>query len=204
LTSMNLIGRAKGILTNPKGEWAVIAAENAPVVEILVPYLLVFALVPTLGKFVGYGLIGYKIPFIGYVSGIIGTGIAQGVVSFISTVAGALLMAYVIDILAPLFLGTRNFSKAFELIVYAYTPVLMAGIFYVVPSVLGVLVLLTGTYSLYLFYVGVKPMMQIPDDKVAGYFIVSFVVVITIAFVVSLILGTVFLSSSLIGAEMRT
>jgi hypothetical protein len=72
-----------------------------------------------------------------------------------------------IDALAPLFGGRRNFDSAFKLAVYSYTPVWLAGIFLLAPGLrfLGLL----GFYGAYLLWIGVPQLMKTPVPSVTTY-----------------------------------
>jgi len=185
---MNIVQRAKGIILKPKEEWEKISQENNSHSTILINYLIPLALIPAIASLIGYGLIGYG-PFSS-----LSFGIKHAIIMLVSTIGGAYLTAFIIDILAPSFGAEKNYDKAFALVVFAYTPQLVAGVFYILP-VLGVLALLAGLYGLYVLYLGIKPMMKSPDDKVTVYFIVSLVVVIVVYFVLSSILTSIFIGS---------
>jgi hypothetical protein len=57
--------------------------------------------------------------------------------------------------------------------------------------------LLAGLYSLYLLYMGFKPLMKTPDDKVMTYFVVSLVVMVVVFFVISTILTRMIIGNPL-------
>jgi hypothetical protein len=191
---MNIVERAKNILIKPKDEWNVISQESTSVAQLATTYLLVLALIPAAAQFVRYGIFGYNIPFIGHVPGSITYGIRQAVVSYIGSAGGAFLSAFIIDILASNFASQKNFEKAMQLVVYSYTAMFVAGVFYLIPG-LGILAFIGGLYGLYILYLGLKPMMQTPDDKVTVYFIVSLAVIIVVSAVLSVVLGTILLAS---------
>jgi hypothetical protein len=89
-----------------------------------------------------------------------------------------------------------------QLVVYSYTASFVAGVFYIIPG-LGILAMLGGLYGLYILYLGLKPMMQTPDDKITVYFVVSLLVIIVVTVVLSLILGAILLTSAAVaGAAM--
>lgn len=50
---MEILYKIKSILFNTRDEWAVIEAENAPHTSVFFKYLLILALIPTLGFFIG-------------------------------------------------------------------------------------------------------------------------------------------------------
>ncbi len=182
---MNIVERAKGIIFKPKEEWEKISQEPNSNSVILTSYLIPLALIPAVFSLIGYGLIGYG-PFSSLTFGI-----KHAVISLVITIGGAYLTAFIIDILAPSFNAEKNFNRAFALVVFANTPQMVAGIFYILP-VLGVLALLAGLYGLYVLYLGMKPMMKTPNEKVTVYFIVSLIVVIAVYFVLSSILTSIF------------
>jgi hypothetical protein len=185
---MNLVERAKKILFEPKKEWLVIEQENTSIAQLTTSYLIPLALIPAIASFIGYGLIGIEVPFFGHV-GSVSWGIRQAIVSLITTIAGAFITAFIIDALAPNFGATKNLNKAFQLVVFAYTPSMVAGIFLIYPA-LAILTSLAGIYGLYLLYLGIGPMMKPPQDKITTYFVVSLIVTILVFIVLGLILSS--------------
>ena len=185
---MNIVQRAKGIILKPKEEWETISQENSSTTSILTSYFIPLALIPAIASLIGYGLIGYG-PFSS-----LAFGIKQAVIMLVTLIGGAYLTAFIIDVLAPSFGAEKNYNRAFALVVFAYTPQMVVGIFYILP-VLGVLAMMAGLYGLYILYLGMKPMMKAPDDKVTVYFIISLVVVIVVYFILSSILSAVFVGS---------
>ncbi len=183
---MNIFERAKKIIISPKEEWAVIDQENTSVTDLIIKYLIPLALIPAIASFIGFGIFFKFSSF--------SLGLKYAIIYLVTYIGGALLTAFIIDALAPSFASTKDFRKAFQLVVYSYTPVMVAGIVMIFPS-LSVLVLIAGLYSLYLLFIGIKPLMKTPDDKVAIYFIVSLVVLIVVYFVVSAVLTRIFIGN---------
>ena len=192
---MNLVERAKKIILQPKTEWVVIEQESIQPAQLVSSYLIPLALIPAIASFIGYGFIGIEVPFFGHV-GSVSFGIRQAIVSIITTIGGAFLSAFIIDALAPNFGSVKNFNKAMQLVVYSYTPTMVAGIFYILPS-LSIIATLAGIYGLYLLYIGIGPLMKTPQDKVTGYFVVSLVVAILVFVILSAILGALIIGNSL-------
>ncbi|MHC1703300.1 MAG: Yip1 family protein [Tenuifilaceae bacterium] len=186
---MNLVDRAKNIILKPKSEWIVIDQENTSVISLAFSYLIPLAFIPAIAAFIGYGVFGMT-----FFGPSINLGIKQAIITFFSTFFGAFVSAYVINTLAPNFDSTKDFSKAFKLVVFSYTPIMLAGAFQAIP-VLGVLSIV-GLYGLFLLYMGIKPMMKTPDDKVTIYFIVSLLVIIAVYFILITILATIFIGKN--------
>jgi len=186
---MNLVDRAKNIILKPKEEWNVIDQEDTSVSSLIATYLFPLALIPAAAAFIGYGVIG-----VAFFGPVLSWGVKQAIISFITTIVGVYISAYIIDMLAPNFGSTKDFRKAMQLVVYSYTAVMLAGAFQAIP-VLGILGIL-GLYGLYLLYIGIKPMMKTPDDKVTTYFIVSLVVIFAVYFVLGSILTLILIGKT--------
>ena len=178
---MNLVDRAKNIILKPKDEWTLIDQEDTSVATLIVTYLFPLALIPAIAAFIGYGVIG-----VAFFGPILGWGIKMAIISLVTTIVGVYISAMIIDILAPNFGSIRDFRKTMQLVVYAYTPIMLAGAFQAIPA-LGVLGIV-GLYGLYLLYVGIKPMMKTPDEKVTVYFVVSLLVIFAVYFIIGAIL----------------
>ena len=192
---MNIVDRVKNILLNPKQEWEVIEKESTPTEKLVTGYLLLLAIIPAIGNFIGYGLVGYRVAFFGGVVRSFEMGLRQAVAGFITPVISVFVAALVINLLAESFGSKKDFRRAMQLVVYSYTPAMVVGVFYIIPS-LGILASLLSLYGLYLLYIGLKPMMQTPADKVTGYFIVSLLVMIVVSIVVGAILSVIFIGRS--------
>src|SRR5581483_11267622 len=86
---------------------------------------------------------------------------------------------FIIDALAEMFGGRKNFNSAFKVAAYAPTASWVAGVFALIP-VLSVLTIL-GLYSLYLLYLGLPALMRTPPDKAIGYVIAVIVAAIIVS-----------------------
>ena len=192
---MEIINRVKNILITPKTEWTAIEGENTPHAKLFTTYVLPLAVIPAIAAFIGYGLIGYSI--FGIRVGSIGLGIRQAIIQFIVSAGGVYLTAVIINFLAENFGAKKNFDKAFSLVAYAYTPMFIGGIFYILPS-LSILASLAGIYGLYLLYIGLKPLMNSPEDKTTVYFVISLLAMIVVYSVLGFVLGMVLINAAVL------
>nr|WP_321374686.1 Yip1 family protein [uncultured Bacteroides sp.] len=183
---MNTIERAKNIILSPKTEWKVIETEEITSSKLLTSYLLLLALIPAICGFIGYGLVGYNV--LGAHFGSIDLGIRHAATSYVSMIAGVYLTAFIINKLAPKFSSLENFDKAFQLVVYSYTPMFVAGVFYLFPS-MSTIAGIFGLYGLYILYIGLAPMMKTPEEKVTSYFLTSIIALVVISLLLSIALG---------------
>ena len=192
---MSLQSRVIGILTTPADEWRTVAAEPADVAGLLRDYAAPLAAIPAVCSFLGLTVIGMPAGFFGRFRISPVRGFVNMILTFVMALVGAWIAAIVVEKLAPTFQSKGNTTQALKLVVYAMTPVWVAGVLHLVP-VLGVLTILAALYSIYLFYLGLPVVMSTPTAQVIPYMVVSAVVVI----VVSLVLGAVTTAVAGVGA----
>ena len=184
---MNLVERAKNILLTPKTEWEAVAAEEPNIQQILLGYVLPLALIPTIATIIGWGVIG----MFGFTS--FTYGIAMGLVQIINAFLSVIIAGFVIDALAPSFGSQKNMGRAVQLVAYSMTPIWVAGILNILPTI-GWLAGLIGLYGLFLMYLGLAPLMKTPEDKKVGYLVVSIIILIVVYFVIAAILTAILMA----------
>ena len=186
---MNLIERAKNILLTPAKEWDVIKGEQLTIADMFTKYAMLLAAIPAIAGFIGYSLIGISYGF-GTFRVPIGTSLVWAILQYILSVGGVFLIAFIMDALAPTFGCTKNLTAAVKIVVFSYTAAWVAGIFNIIPS-LGILVGLASIYSLFLMYMGLQKVKDVPKDKMVGYFVVTIIAAIVVYFVIGIIVGAV-------------
>jgi Yip1 domain len=181
---VNAAFRAQAILADPAAEWAKIERESGDAAYLLTGYVAVLALIPAIFGFVGACVVGAVTPDAQTVRAPILVGLFGAVFGYVATCATVLVLGLVIDLLAPLFGGRRDFDSAFKLAVYSYTPVWLAGVFLLAPGsrFLG----LTGLYGVYLLWTGLPQLMKSPRPKIPGYT----AVIVGCALVATLVVAT--------------
>jgi len=188
--SPNLIARATNILKQPAVEWPIIAAEPADVAGLMQGYAAPLAAIPAICRWIGFTMVGLTVPFFAtYRVGVV-RGFANAVVSWVLALVGAYIAAVVIEKLAPTFKSSGTTTQALKLVVYAFTPVWVAGVLYLVPA-LSPLVIIAAIYAVYLFYLGLPVLMQTPSDQVIPYMIVSALVVIVVTMCLAVVTAVI-------------
>jgi len=181
---MNLVDRAKNIITSPKTEWEVVASEQPDVNGIFIGYVLPLALLSAIASFIGYGLVG-----IGFLSGIT-FGLAYGLISLLSTVIAVYITALIVNILAPNFSSEKDMGRAMQLVAYSYTPAWIGGLLNIIP-VIGWIGGLFGLYGIYLMYLGFPHTMKTPEDKTVVYMIVTAIILIVLYMILGAIIASI-------------
>ena len=181
---MNLVSRVKGILTNPRQEWAEIDAEPLNLSEVLVGYVLPLAAIGPIASLIGWSTFGVG----GLFRMSMGSLITTTIISYLLTVGSVFVCAWVANALAPSFGATPNMSQAIKVFAYSSTAAWVAGIFNIFP-VLAILALIGAIYTLYLLFIGLPMLMKAPADKGTTYTIVVIIAVIVIFMIVGSIVA---------------
>jgi hypothetical protein len=189
---MDLVQRVQSILLKPKDEWVKIKAEPATVSGLFTSYAMILAAIPAVAQFIGYVIIGQRIPFFGLYHWGVGRAFGSAILSYVLSLVTVYLFAYIINTLAPNFSSAPSLTNAMKLAVFSMTPGWLAGILYIFPY-LGILVILASLYGLYILYLGFEtPMMETPKEKILGYIVVSIIVLIVLTIVFGMIVGGIF------------
>jgi hypothetical protein len=186
---MNLVERAKNILLTPAKEWDVIKGEQLTIVDMFTKYAMILAAIPAIAGFIGYTVIGISYGF-GTFRVPIGTSLVWAILQYILSLGGVFLIAFIMDALAPTFGCTKNLVAAVKIVVFSYTAAWVAGILNIIPS-LSILVGIASIYSLFLMYLGMQKIKEVPKDKMIGYFAVTIIAAVVVFVVIGVIIGAV-------------
>jgi hypothetical protein len=167
---MNAFVRAKAILVDPAAAWLGIEKEIGDPAYLLSRYVAVLSLIPALSSFVGATLIGVVAPSGATLRADLFDGLFGAIFSYATSCVIVLLLGLIIDLLAPLFGGRRDFEEAFKLAVYSFTPLWLAGIFLLLPGLR--FLLLTGAYGIYLFWLGMPRLTKVPEGQAVNFTVI--------------------------------
>ncbi len=187
---MSIITRAMNMITKPAEEWQVIANEPASVGGLFTGYAMILALLPVLGSLLFVGLLGMGTASLGALGMSMGFGVIAGmaIVGYVIGLALIWVMSFLINAIVPSFNGKQDMTQATKLMVYAATPTWVAGILSGIPIVGFLLGLAAIGYVVYLIYLGLGPVLQVPQDKLAGMTVVSVLIYIVLWFVLTIII----------------
>ena len=178
---MNLVARVKGILTNPRQEWAAIDAEPLDTTELLTKYVLPLAAIGPIAMFIGWSTFGGGLFRLST-----GTLLTSAIVSYVLGIVAVFVCAWVINALAPTFGATPSMPQAIKVTAYSFTAAWVFAIFNIIPM-LAIIALIGSLYSLYLLFLGLPILMKAPADKAVTYT----VVVIVVTVIIYVIIGSI-------------
>lgn len=196
-----LTDRVKAILTTPKTEWPLIAAEPASIGSLYATYIAILAAIPAIAGFVKSSLIGYSLLGTNVRTPLV-SGIVHMVVSFLVSLLVVYVVALIINALAPTFGGQKDNVQALKAAAYAWTAAWVAGVAVIIPW-LGWLIALAGViYAIYLLYLGLPITMKCPPEKAAAYTAVSVIITIVLSWIVAMIVAAVIGTAALGGTAL--
>ncbi|MGH8217739.1 MAG: Yip1 family protein [Steroidobacteraceae bacterium] len=199
-----LIARAKAILLAPKTEWPIIGGESTSAAGLFKGYVVWLAAIAAIAGFIASTFVGYSVPFLGTYRVGFGSGLARALTQYVLSLAGVVLIALLVDALAPTFKGEKNFTQALKVVAYAYTASWIAGIGAVIPGLRWLIALAGLLYSIYLLYLGLPYTMKCPPGEAVKYTAVTLVAAIALSWVIS-IAATRFISPGFVpGAYEQT
>jgi hypothetical protein len=179
--SAGLMARVEGILLRPATEWGLIDGEQATVPGLFTGYACILAAIGPVALVVQHLLFRHWtiIPVI-----------VIAALSYVTSLIGVFVIGFIIDALAPSFDGQKNQIQAMKLAVYAYTAAWVGGIFNLLP-ILGLLAAVAAIYGFYLLWLGLPKLMKSPQEKTAGYFVVTIIAAILVYIVIGAVIGAV-------------
>jgi hypothetical protein len=153
---MKLIDRVQGMLLTPKTEWPKVAAEPATTQSIIVGYVLILAAIgPLVLLLRGFGLLSMF-----------------ALTTYLISVGVTLVLAWIVDALAPSFGGEKNYVSSLKLTAYSYTAAWLAGVAYLLPVFAVIVMLAASIYSFYTFFLGAPVLRKCAPEKAVGFTIV--------------------------------
>ena len=146
-TSKPLIRRVKAILTSPRAEWNVIAAEPMGIGDVWMGYVLPLALIGPVSLAIAEVGFGTAFPMFGVVKVDLVTGIAAALLAFFFSIVQVAVLAWAVNAMAPKFQAVPDRLAALQVVAYSMTPVWLVGILYLVPF-LAFLWIVAAAYAL--------------------------------------------------------
>jgi hypothetical protein len=168
---MNPVLRAKAMLADPSAEWVRIERESGDPAFLLSRYVAVLALTPALFGFIGACFVGAVVPGTGLIQANWFDGAFGAIFLYAESFVAMLLLAFIIDIVAPLFGGKKDYDAALKLAVYSFTPVWLAGIFLLLPGLR--FLVLTAFYGVYVLAAGLPRLMKTPKAQSSLYIVIA-------------------------------
>jgi len=155
-----LVERVKRLIRTPSAEWEAIDAEPATVAGLFRSYVLYLAAIGPVAGLIGMVVFEHTPVIRACVLAAFGYGMS---------LVWVYVAGLVIDALAPRFGSFRDRLQAAKVAVYSPTPVMVCGVFDLIPA-LSFISVIGLVYSFYLLWVGLPKLMRTPPERRLGYY----------------------------------
>lgn len=160
-----IIDKYKEIILDHKSFWPKIKADGSNIESIYQNYLILLSIISPITKFF---ILYYSVPentAIPYANIIL-----SSFLNYFFALGLILVFAFIVEKLCPQFSGSSSLENAFKLVSFSMFPLFLAGIGVIIGSALVSLALLAA--SLYLFWLGIPVMLNVPEEKQKQAFII--------------------------------
>jgi len=187
-----------GMLYHPKAEWGALRKERYSMRHIFLAQISFLAAIPALALFLGTTQIGWSIAGNEYVKLEVASAASAAIAFYFAMWLAVAFIAYSIHWMERTYGGNVSLDECLVLTTFTATPLFLSGLAGLYPVLwFNVAVGLAALcYSVYLLYVGVPIIMQIPEDR--AFFFSSSVLTVGLCVLVGLLATTVVLWSTLI------
>ncbi len=179
--------RLRGLFFAPRATWTTIAAENATPSSLYRGWIMWLAAITPISMFVGLAIFGLSLPTIGIVRPGTGALLLQMLVGYVLALVIVYLVALLAAAMSPTFGGRKDHVQALKLVAYAWAPVWVVGALRLIPAitvVASVVGLAALIYSAWLLWAGMQPVLNVPQDRAAGFTALLIVIGAVLAFAV--------------------
>lgn len=179
-----------GILYHPKSEWGVIRKERYSAMHVFMAQISILAAIPAVSLFIGTTQVGWSITGGEFVRLETSSALMAAVAFYFAMWAAVAFIAYAIHWMERTYGGNVSYEECLLLTTFTATPMFLSGLAGLYPMLwFNVFVGLAAVvYSVYLLYIGVPIIMQIPEDR--AFFFSSSVLTVGLCVLVGLIATT--------------
>ncbi len=182
-----------GIMINPRSEWEKIRGMNDSAVGYFFKYVVLAGLIAPVAWYFGSTEVGWHVG--GRVIRLTQESAMQAVIMFyVAILGGVWFLAFMVHWMSETYEAhISTVSKGMAIAAYTCTPLFLCGLtgFYPILWLDIVLGCIAAGYSVYLLYLGVPIVMQIPAER--GFLFASAMVAVGLVMCAALLAGTVIL-----------
>ena len=182
-----------GIMFNPRAEWVKIREANGSAIGHFVKFVVIIGLLPPLAWYYGSTEVGWEIG--GRVVRLTQESAMQIMVSFyIAILLGTTFLGFMVHWMSETYEAhISTVSKGMAIAAYTCAPLFICGVIGVYPLLWLDLILgcAAAGYAVYLLYIGVPIVMEIPPER--GFLFASAMVAVGLVMCAGLLGGTVIL-----------
>jgi len=188
-----MIQHTFGLLVKPDAQWRSIATLPASSLNILVLYPCIMALLPAVAWYYGTSRVGWTVGDGAGIRLTVDSALQLCILFYFAMVSCVVAVGYFIHWMAGTYGADTSFVKGIVVAGLTVTPLFVFGLagFYPLLWVDMLLGVIAVSWSVYLLYLGIPIMMNIPEER--GFLFSTAVVGVGLVILVSLMVTTVIL-----------
>ncbi|SMF51261.1 Protein of unknown function [Alteromonadaceae bacterium Bs31] len=192
---MALLQHAFGIMTNPSAEWVSVRDDKSSFKQVFLGHVPFLALIPAIASFYGVTQVGWSVGDGEAIKLTVDSALTLCAVTYFALIIGVFVLGEFINWMSRTYGVTdseeRRHHAGTALAVCVTTPLFLAGVFLIKPSIWlnALAMIVAGSYAVYLIYRGLPVVMNIDKDRAFMYS--SSVITVGLVLMVTAMIGTV-------------
>jgi len=188
-----MFGHVFGLLLDPQKQWTKIAALSDREIKRLLPYPIVMAVLPAIAFYIGTTHYGWQVLGNDVTRLTPQSALPLAVLFYAALMGAVVFIGWMIHWMSSTYDASSFPIKGVVLMGYACTPVFLAGLFGLYPVWWFDILLATAAcgYAIRLLYLGVPPVMKVPEDR--GFLYASAVFMMALVYIVLVLVATAIL-----------
>lgn len=182
-----------GMFYHPKEEWGTIHEERYSVVHIFLAQISILAAIPALSMYIGATQVGWSLTGSEYIKLSASSALPAAIASYFACWVAVGFIAYSIHWMERTYGGKVSMNECLILTTFTATPLFLSGLSALYPMLwFNVMVgLVALCYSVYLLFIGVPVIMEIPEDR--AFFFSASILTVGLCTLVGMIVTSVIL-----------
>lgn len=188
-----MIAHLFGLFQNPQAEWRKIAAEPEGAIKRSLIYFIFLGMLPAIAMFIGTTQTGWVVGDEEPIKITVASAIPLAVLFYAALMGGLIFIGWMVHWMSDTYSAESFPIKGIVLMGYAFVPIFLAGALAIYPVWWVDILLATAAfgYAIRLVYLGVPPMMKVPEDR--GFLYASAVFMVALVYVVVVLVATIIL-----------
>jgi hypothetical protein len=187
--------RLKLVLQNPKGCWSTIAGEQRQPKELVMKLALPAAIIAAVCNMIGMVVFGISLGPMGTIRPGFGYALSVALQSIVFGVVGPFVYAFVAQKVSSFCDGSSDFSRAYSWGLHATLVGVVGGVAMLYPPIGTIVGFFCGFYSLYVAYVGIGEMLNVPEAKRIPFFVGVLIGCVVVGATLTMVLGILMVGS---------
>ena len=183
-----------GLFLNPQREWGKIAGDCDSVIKHYYQFIIFAAVIPVVAWYYGLTKVGWTLGDDHSLRLTEDSALQIMVLFYISMLIGVGFLGFMVQWMAKTYQANKsNYGKGVAIAAYSCTPLFVSGLvgFYPVLWLDIVLVTAAACYAVYLLYLGVPQVLDVPKER--GYLFASAMIAVGLVLTVTMMGATVIL-----------